>query len=113
MGFTAEQLQQQVRGIAKLYEGGVTKKSDRIIDFAKKGSANWAKKVTPENVNLPAYTFGAISELVSSMSGRSSKMSDGEFLAKLRHIKHVLDICCLNSEPSDFKGYGWTIAKKS
>ena len=106
-----QQLQKQMKGIVQLCEGGVTKKAMKTLDFAKKGSAKWAKKVTVESINLPLYTLGAISELESSLSGRTEKMSEGVFLAKIRHIKNFLDVCCLNSEPTDFKGYGWSIAK--
>ena len=106
-----QQLQNKIKGIFKLDEGGVTKKTAKTIDFAKKGSAKWAKKTTSENINLPLYTYGAVSELESSLSGRSEAMSEEEFLAKLRHIKNILDVCCLNSESTDFKGYGWTLAK--
>ena len=92
-------------------EGGVTNKQAKTLDYAKKCSAKWAKKVNSDSINLPLFTFGAISELESSVSGKSEPLSDGEFLAKLRHIKNFLEVCCLNSEPTDFKGYGWTIAK--
>ena len=83
----------------------------KTLDFAKKGSAKWAKKATIENINLPLYTLGAVSELESSLAGKTEKMSEGVFLAKLRHIKNYLEVCCLNSEPTDFKCYGWSIAK--
>ena len=110
-GDFSQQLQSKVKGIVKLYEGEVTKKVAKPIDFAKKCSAKWAKKVTADTINLPLFTFGAVSELESSLSGRTEALTDGEFLAKLRHIKNFLDVCCLNSEQTDFKGYGWTIAK--
>ena len=108
-----QQLQKQMTGIVKLCEsgGGVTKKAMKILDFAKKGSTKWAKKATIDSINLPLFTLGAVSELESSLSGRTEQLSEGEFLAKLRHIKNYLDVCCLNSESSDFKGYGWSIAK--
>ena len=105
------QLQQHLQGIVKLVEGGVTKKPAKTLDFAKKCSAKWAKKVTSESINLPLFTYGAITELESSLSGRSDPLAEGELLAKLRHIKNFLEVCCLNSEMTDFKGYGWTIAK--
>ena len=38
-------------------------------------------------------------------------MSSQEALAKLRHIKNFLEVCCLNSDSTDFRGYGWTIAR--
>ena len=110
-GTFSQQLQDKMKGIARLVEGGVTKMPARPIDFAKKCSAKWAKKVTTDSINLPLFTYGAISELEASLSGRSEKLSEGDFLAKLRHVRNFLEVCCLNSEPTDFKGYGWTIAK--
>ena len=108
-----QQLQKQMTGIVKLCEsgGGVTKKAMKILDFAKNGSTKWAKKVTIETINLPLFTLGAVSELESSLSGRTEQFPEGVFLAKLRHIRNYLDVCCLNSDSSDFKGYGWSIAK--
>ena len=107
-----QQLQSKVKGIVQLCEGGgVTRKTAKILDHAKKCSAKWAKKVTLENINLPLYTFASVSELESSLAGRSEPLPEGEFLAKLRHIKNLLDVCCLNSDQADFKCYGWTIAK--
>ena len=32
-------------------------------------------------------------------------------LSKLRHIKNYLEVCCLNSEATDYKGWSWTLAK--
>ena len=106
-----QQLQSKVKGIVQLCEGGVTRKTAKTLDHAKKCSAKWAKKATLENINLPLYTFASVSELESSLAGRSDPLPEGEILAKLRHIKNLLDVCCLNSDQSDFKCYGWTIAK--
>ena len=106
-----QDLQKKIRGINKLMEGGVTKMPAKTLDFAKLCPAKWAKKTNSESINLPLYVYGSVTELESSLSGRSSTLSAGDFLAKLRHIKNYLEVCCLNSEPSDFKSYGWTIAK--
>ena len=38
-------------------------------------------------------------------------MSEGEMLGKIRHIKCKLEVCCLNSNATDFNTFGWTIAK--
>ena len=66
--------------------------------------------------NIACHTMFALQALIylfaeGSLSGRSEQLSDSDFLAKLKHIKNYLEICCLNSEPTDFKCYGWTIAK--
>ena len=72
---------------------------------------NGLKKVTVDSINLPLYTYGSLSELESSLAGRTVPLSDADLLAKIRHIRNYLEVCCLNSEMTDFKGYGWTIAK--
>ena len=47
----------------------------------------------------------------SSLSGRSQAMSDSVVLGKLRHLKHTLEICCQNSNATDFTGYSWILAR--
>jgi hypothetical protein len=110
-GSFSQQLQDKMKGIVRLVEGGVTKVTNKPMDYAKKCPARWAKKTTSESINLPLFTYGSICELESSLSGRSAPLTQGDLLAKIRHIRNYLEVCCLNSEPTDFKGYGWTIAK--
>ena len=38
-------------------------------------------------------------------------MPEGVLLGKLRHLKNVLEVCCLNSSSTDFTAYGWTLAR--
>ena len=106
-----QHLKEGLTGISRLNQGGVTKMPVKPLDFAKQCPAKWAKKATSETINLPLYTYGSISELEASLSGRSASLSPEEFLAKIRHIRNYLEVCCLNSEPTDFKSYGWIIAK--
>ena len=88
-----------------------TKKPSRVVDLAKLCPVKWAKNISSNNINLPLYILGAISELESSLSGRSSPMPDGELLGKMRHLKNIVEVCCLNSTSADFSTYGWAIAK--
>ena len=106
-----QNLQEKIKGIVRIAEGGVTRVPAKPIDFAKQCAAKWAKKVTADSINLPLFTYGSVSELESSLSGRSAPLPAADFLAKLRHIKNYLEVCCLNSEPTVFKAYGFTIAK--
>ena len=102
---------ERVAGIVSLLEGGTTKKVPKVLEFAKKCPSKWSKLATMNNINLPLYAWGAVAELESSMSGRSQAMSEGVVLGKLRHLKHALEICCQNSNATDFTGYGWTLAR--
>ena len=108
----SQQVHDRVAGIVSLMGGGSSgKKQSRIIDFAKKCPAKWAKAATMNNINLPLFAWGAISELEASMSGRTEQMQEGELVGKLRHIKAVMEVCCLNTSASEFSAYGWSLAK--
>ena len=108
----SQQVNDRVAGIVSLMGGGSSgKKQSRIIDNAKKCPARWAKSATTSNINLPLFAWGAISELEASMSGRTEQMQEGELVGKLRHIKAVMEVCCLNTSASEFSAYGWSLAK--
>ena len=87
------------------------RRQSRVVDLARLCPVKWAKSTNSSNINLPLYTWGAISELESSLSGRSKPLRDGELLGKLRHLKSTVEVCCLNSTSNDFNSYGWAIAK--
>ena len=82
-----------------------------MVDLAKSCPVKWAKSTNSSSINLPLYTWGFISELESSLSGRTKPMRDGELLGKMRHLKNLMEVCCLNASNNDFNSYGWAIAK--
>ena len=103
--------QDRVAGIVSLLEGGTTKKQPKVLEYAKTCPTRWSKQATLSNINLPLYAWGAVTEIESSLSGRSESMSEAVMLGKLRHLKNTLEVCCLNSTSSEFSAYGWTLAK--
>ena len=106
--------QQQVhlKGISPLTgEVGATKKAARVIDFAKRCPVKWSKLAKPDTINLPLYSYGAVTELEAALSGRGEPLSDEVLLAKICHLKNIFEVCCLNSSPTDFCSYGWQIAR--
>ena len=98
------------KGILELTDRGAIKKS-KVIDFARKCPVKWAKLAKPENVNLPLYSYGAVTELEAALSGRGEPLSHEVLLAKIRHLKNTFEVCCLNSTQHEFSAYGWTIAR--
>ena len=92
-------------------EGGAHQKPKKVVDFARKCPAKWAKFAKNENLNLPLYVYGTIAELEATLSGREDPLSDEVFLARMRHLKNVLEVCCINSTEKDHLSYGWTLAK--
>jgi hypothetical protein len=103
--------QERVAGIVSLLEGGVTKKQPKVIEHAKKCPTKWAKQATMNNINLPLFAWAAVTEIEASLSGRSEAMSEGTMIGKMRHLKNVLEVCCLNSTAGEFSSYGWTLAR--
>ena len=103
--------QHNLKGIIPLNHGEVASKVTRVIDFAKKCPVKWAKGAKADSINLPLYSYGAITEIEAALSGRGSPMQGEVLLAKIRHLKNVFEVCCLNSTPSDFSTYGWQIAR--
>ena len=102
-------MNQSVTGITRIDKS--SKKGHRLVDLAKQCPARWSKQTTNSTISLPLYSWASVVELESAISGRSSPLRDGELLGKLRHLKNILEVCCLNSTSSDFMGYGWSIAK--
>ena len=102
--------QDHLSGIIPLGEGA-TKKVTKVLDFAKKCPVKWAKAAKPDNINLPLYSYGAVTEIEAALSGRGESMSQAVLLAKIRHLKNTFEVCCLNSTSTDFCTYGWLIAR--
>ena len=103
---------ERVAGIVSLLEGGGgTKKVPKVLEFAKKCPTKWSKQATLNSINLPLYAWGVIEELESALSGRSQALPSSVVLGKLRHLKNTLEVCCQNSTPQEFMGYGWSLAK--
>ena len=88
-----------------------SKKNSRVVDLARLCPVKWAKAITSNNINLPLYTWAVVSEIESSLSGRTKQIPERELLGKIRHLKNVVEVCCLNSNSSEFTSYGWAIAK--
>ena len=104
-------VQNRLIGITPLVDGGATKKITKVIDFAKKCPVKWAKLAKADNINLPLYSYGAVTEIEAALSGRGDPLPEGVLLAKIRHLKNTFEVCCLNSASTDFSTYGWLIAR--
>ena len=104
--------QDGIAGIVSLFEGGDgTRKGPKVIEFAKKCPSKWSKSATTSNINLPLYAWGVLEEIEAALTGRVQSLPSSTILGKLRHLKNTLEVCCQNSTPQDYTGYGWTLAK--
>ena len=107
----AQRIQESVKGIVNIVESGGTTKSLKLMDYAKRCPAKWSKNVKPDTMNLSLYGYAAVAEIEAGLSGRSGVHAEGELLARLRHVKNVFEVCCLNSSEKEFSAYGWTLAR--
>ena len=57
------------------------------------------------------YGYAALAELESLLAGRSDSLTDGQVLGRVRHVKNVFEVCCVNSDAKDFSSYGWVLAR--
>ena len=106
-----QQIDDKVKGIVNIVKGAGTTKKLKFPDFLKRCPAKWSKDCTTRNMNLAAFGYASIAELEAGLSGKSESFSHTELLARVRHIKSVFEVCCLNSADSDFKSYGWILAR--
>ena len=82
------------------------------MDFAKKCPAKWAKETKPSSLNLSLYGYAAMAELESLLSCNGDlTISHAEIIARVRHVKNVYEVCCVNSDAKDFSSYGWVLAR--
>ena len=103
--------QSRVQGIVSFGEPGGATKNPKLIDYAKKCPTKWAKDAKSSSMNLALYGYAALAELEAGLTGRAEPLSSEELLGKVRHVKNVFEVCCINSEVKDFTAYGWVLAR--
>jgi hypothetical protein len=86
------------------------KKTPTIVDWAKNCPVSFDEKIKYEEMNLPLWVWANIAEILSSRTGLSPDMPQGELEARLQHLICVLQVALVNSEKSDFNAKGWSIA---
>ena len=106
-----DQPSDRIKGIVNLSDSEGARKPAKLIDYVRRCPAKWCKQVKPTSMNLPVYGYGAVAELLDSMSGRSEPLSAAVQFAKLRHLRDVFEVCCINSADTEFCDYGWTLAR--
>ena len=82
-----------------------------VIDWAKLCPVKYSSGLTHKNINLSMFMWGKLAEMRAALAGATTPLQPGELNARLRHLQCVLELCNLNSLPSDFTCYGWQLAK--
>ena len=81
-----------------------------IVDWVRNCPVAYAEKIKLDEVNLPLWVWGYVSEILSSRSGLSPDMPRGELEARLQHLLCVLQVALVHSEKTDFFTNGWSVA---
>ena len=106
-----DQFGERFKGIVNLTDSDGARKQDKLIDYVRRCPARWCKQVKPTSMNLPVFGYGAVSELIDGVTGKTDKLTGTVLLAKLKHLRDVFEVCCINSTDSEFCEYGWTLAR--
>ena len=86
-------------------------KKPQLIDYVRKCPVKWAQQVKPDSMNIPVYGWGALEDIIASLSGRAEPLPEAVLLSKLQHIQSVFEVCCINSTATEYNNYGWTLAR--
>ena len=107
---TVQGHQERIQGTTIMYDKRATKNLN-FGDFLKRCPTKWARETNSRNMNLCIFGYASLAELEHSLMTSPDKVSHGELLAKINHLKSVFEVCCLNSKDSEFKSYGWVLAR--
>ena len=86
-------------------------KMPSIVQYARSCPVSWTSKVTSDKLNMGLWSWSYIAELLASRTGQASPLQHGELEARLQHFLNVLEIALQPSNPSDFDGHAWKVAR--
>ena len=101
---------EHVPGIIPLSEKEGKKESLAIVDWARNCPVAYAEKIKYDELNLPLWVWAYVAEILSSRSGLSPEMPEGQLEARLQHLLCVLQVALVNSEKTDYFTNGWSVA---
>ena len=101
----------QVTSVDELFAATTVNKQLRAYEFAATGQFSYKSQLKQDNTNAVSFAFGSFKHLEAAKQGLI-KMSDVEFLARLRHLKNVFEVACLSSNLSSFTDPAWQIARE-
>ena len=101
----------QVLSVNQLFGATIVNKQLRGYEFAATGQFSYRSQLKQDNCNAIAFAYGSFKHLEAVKTGLI-KMSDEEFLARLRHLKNVYEVVCLSSNLTSFTDINWQVARE-
>ena len=84
---------QVINSVDHLYRATTVNKQLRAYEFASTGQFPYKSLLKADNCNAITFAYGAFKHLHAVKSGLI-RMSDDEFLARLKHLRNVFEIAC-------------------
>ena len=82
-----------------------------IVQYARSCPVAWTSKVTSDKLNMGLWCWSYVAELLASRTGQTPSLSPGELEARLQHFLNVLEIALQPSNPAEFDGHSWRVAR--
>ena len=88
----------------------VREKQYRPHEFASKGNFFYSKNINDRNITLPLYVYGYLKHCIILMSGLVP-VAEGEVMARLVNLLHIMEITSNNSTLNDFDHSAWLLGR--
>ena len=82
-----------------------------IIKYARDCPVAWTSKVTSDKLNLGLWCWSYMAQLLATRTGQAPSLGQGELEAKMQHFLNVLEIALQPSNPTEFDGHSWRVAR--
>ena len=90
---------------------GKDSKTPLLVQYARNCPVAWTSKVTSDKLNMGLWCWAYISELLASRTGDTSTLAHGELEARMQHFLNVLEIALQPSNPTEYDGQSWKVAR--
>ena len=82
-----------------------------IVKYARDCPVAWTTKVTTDKLNLGLWCWSYMAQLLATRTGQAPSLGQGELEAKMQHFLNVLEIALQPSNPTEFDGHSWRVAR--
>ena len=82
-----------------------------IVKYARDCPVAWTSKVTSDKLNLGLWCWAYMAHLLATRTGQAQSLGQGELEAKMQHFLNVLEITLQPSNPTEFEGHSWRVAR--
>ena len=82
-----------------------------IVKTARDCPIAWTTKVTGDKLNMGLWCWSYMAQLLQTRTGQAPSLGQGELEARMQHFLNVLEIALQPSNPTEFDGHSWRVAR--